>query len=90
MIIEKKLTSESFPTLSSTSHKMPKQVLWLRCEKKEFERRAALTPTTSKKLIEAGFEIFVERDDQRIFRDSEYEESVLIIYPDLTSCLMAI
>lgn len=69
---------------------MPKQVLWLRCEKKEFERRAALTPTTSKKLIEAGFEIFVERDDQRIFRDSEYEESVLIIYPDLTSCLMAI
>ncbi|KAF8807586.1 saccharopine dehydrogenase [Phlegmacium glaucopus] len=52
---------------------MSKPVLWLRCEKKEFERRAALTPTTSKKLIEAGFDIFVERDNQRIFDDSEYE-----------------
>jgi saccharopine dehydrogenase (NAD+, L-lysine-forming) len=57
---------------------MPKPTLWLRCEKKEFEHRAALTPTTSKKLIEAGFEIFVERDDQRIFHDSEYEASVLL------------
>jgi saccharopine dehydrogenase (NAD+, L-lysine-forming) len=46
---------------------------WLRCETKEFERRAALTPTTAKKLIDAGFKIFVERDDQRIFDDSEYE-----------------
>ncbi|KAF5337137.1 hypothetical protein D9611_003356 [Ephemerocybe angulata] len=50
-----------------------KPVLWLRCEKKEFERRAALTPTTSKKLIEAGFDIIVEKDEQRIFDDSEYE-----------------
>ncbi|KDR75501.1 hypothetical protein GALMADRAFT_247946 [Galerina marginata CBS 339.88] len=48
-------------------------VFWLRCEKKDFERRAALTPTTSKKLIDAGFDIFVERDEQRIFNDSEYE-----------------
>ncbi|KAF8649870.1 hypothetical protein AX16_005632 [Volvariella volvacea WC 439] len=47
--------------------------LWLRCEKKQFERRAALTPTTAKKLIDAGFEIFVERDAQRIFDDAEYE-----------------
>ncbi|THH02835.1 hypothetical protein EW026_g88 [Hermanssonia centrifuga] len=46
---------------------------WLRCEKKPFERRAALTPTTAKKLIDAGFEIVVERDDQRIFDDAEYE-----------------
>jgi saccharopine dehydrogenase (NAD+, L-lysine-forming) len=58
---------------------MSKPVLWLRCEKKEFEHRAALTPATSKKLIEAGFEIFVERDNQRIFDDSEYKESVLIL-----------
>jgi hypothetical protein len=41
--------------------------------KKEFERRAALTPTTAKKLLDAGFDIFVERDEQRIFNDSEYE-----------------
>jgi len=49
------------------------QQLWLRCEKKEFERRSALTPTTAKKLIDAGFEIIVERDQQRIFDDSEFE-----------------
>jgi len=47
--------------------------LWLRCEKKEFERRSALTPTTAKKLIDAGFEITVERDEQRIFDDEEFE-----------------
>jgi hypothetical protein len=57
-------------------HIMSKPTFWLRCEKKEFERRAALTPTTSKKLIEAGFEIFVERDEQRIFDDTEYDASV--------------
>ncbi|KAK0495036.1 hypothetical protein EDD18DRAFT_291834 [Armillaria luteobubalina] len=52
---------------------MSKPSLWLRCEKKEFERRTALTPATAKKLIDAGFEIFVEQDEQRIFVDSEYE-----------------
>ncbi|KAF8641158.1 hypothetical protein AX17_000793 [Amanita inopinata Kibby_2008] len=48
--------------------------LWLRCEKKEFERRAALTPSVAKQLIDAGFDITVERDEQRIFKDSEYQE----------------
>jgi saccharopine dehydrogenase (NAD+, L-lysine-forming) len=52
---------------------MTRQPLWLRCEKKEFERRAAVTPTTAKKLIDAGFDISVERDEQRIFDDAEYE-----------------
>ena len=52
---------------------MSRPALWLRCEKKEFERRAARTPTTAKKLIDAGFDIFVERDEQRIFDDAEYE-----------------
>ncbi|KAH9898558.1 saccharopine dehydrogenase [Cubamyces lactineus] len=52
---------------------MAKQSLWLRCEKKQFERRTAITPTTAKKLIDAGFEIFVEHDSQRIFKDEEYE-----------------
>jgi NAD/NADP transhydrogenase alpha subunit len=49
------------------------QHLWLRCEKKEFERRAALSPGNAKALIDAGFTIHVERDEQRIFDDSEYE-----------------
>ena len=51
-----------------------RQPLWLRCEKKEFERRAALTPTTAKALIDAGYDISVERDTQRIFDDAEYEK----------------
>jgi saccharopine dehydrogenase (NAD+, L-lysine-forming) len=55
---------------------MTKPSLWLRCEKKEFERRSALTPTTAKKLIEAGFDIYVERDEQRIFDDKEFEKCV--------------
>lgn len=53
---------------------MSSQPLWLRCEKKELEHRAALTPTTAKKLIDAGFTITVERDPQRIFDDEEYEK----------------
>jgi len=53
------------------------QHLWLRCETKEFERRSALTPTTAKKLIEAGFKISVERDQQRIFDDTEFAEYVV-------------
>ncbi len=55
---------------------MPAPSFWLRCEKKQFEKRAALTPTTAKKLIDNGFEITVERDEQRIFDDSEYEAYV--------------
>jgi len=49
------------------------QHLWLRCEKKEFERRAALSPKNAKALIDNGFTIHAERDEQRIFDDSEYE-----------------
>ena len=52
---------------------MSRTRLWLRCETKQFEKRAALTPTTAKKLIDAGFDISVERDPNRIFDDSEYE-----------------
>ncbi|GJN89786.1 hypothetical protein Rhopal_002775-T1 [Rhodotorula paludigena] len=48
--------------------------LWLRCETKEFEHRSALTPSTAKKLIDAGFTITVERDPQRIFDDAEFEQ----------------
>lgn len=52
----------------------PAQPLWLRCETKTAEHRSALTPTTAKKLIDAGFDITVERDPQRIFDDSEFEK----------------
>ena len=50
-----------------------KKVFWLRCEKKEFERRSALTPKMAQKLVAAGFQITVERDEQRIFDDKEFE-----------------
>ncbi|WFD34339.1 Saccharopine dehydrogenase [Malassezia cuniculi] len=49
------------------------QPLWLRCETKPAEHRSALTPTTARALIDAGFHITVERDPQRIFADEEFE-----------------
>ncbi|KAJ7174999.1 hypothetical protein C8R43DRAFT_873110 [Mycena crocata] len=52
---------------------MAKPSFWLRCETKAFERRSPLTPAVAKQLLGAGFDIFVERDEQRIFKDSEYE-----------------
>ncbi|KAI8144680.1 hypothetical protein BJV82DRAFT_512885 [Fennellomyces sp. T-0311] len=36
------------------------------------EHRAALTPATAKKLLDAGYKITVERSEQRIFDDEEY------------------
>lgn len=54
---------------SSTTH------LWLREETKPMEHRAALSPDVCKKLLShGGFEITVEKDKERIFADSEYEE----------------
>lgn len=64
-------------TLSSaagtSSETTPRQPIWLRCEKKEHERRSALTPTTAKTLLDNGFDVMVERDEQRIFKDEEFE-----------------
>jgi len=42
---------------------------------KALERRSALTPTTTKKLIEAGYRVNVERSPQRIFDDEEFEKA---------------
>lgn len=49
--------------------------LWLRDERKPLEHRSALTPTTAKALLDAGFKISVERSspDNRIFKDDEFE-----------------
>ncbi|KAK1771011.1 Saccharopine dehydrogenase [Phialemonium atrogriseum] len=51
----------------------PTNVLHLRAETKPLEHRSALTPSTTKDLIEAGYTVNVERDPQRIFEDSEFE-----------------
>jgi hypothetical protein len=68
-------------TLSSaagtSSETQPRQPIWLRCEKKEHERRSALTPSTAKQLIDNNFDVFVERDEMRIFDDEEFEACVV-------------
>lgn len=47
--------------------------LHLRAETKPLEHRAALTPATTKKLLEAGFNVVIEKSAQSIFDIKEYE-----------------
>ncbi|KAI8909012.1 hypothetical protein EDD86DRAFT_206679 [Gorgonomyces haynaldii] len=47
--------------------------LWLRAETKPNEMRTGLTPSACKILKQNNFRITVERCEQRIFKDSEYE-----------------
>ncbi|KAE8366831.1 cysteine proteinase [Aspergillus caelatus] len=51
---------------------MSSNKIWLRAETKPAEARSALTPTTAKALIDAGYEVTVERSTQRIFDDEEF------------------
>ncbi|KAJ5362633.1 hypothetical protein N7541_003477 [Penicillium brevicompactum] len=51
---------------------MAGQKIWLRAETKPAEARSALTPTTCKALIDAGYDVTVERSTQRIFEDEEF------------------
>jgi saccharopine dehydrogenase (NAD+, L-lysine forming) len=55
-----------------------KTILHLRSEQKPLEHRSALTPTTTKALLEAGYEVHVERSPadpsrKRIYEDEEFE-----------------
>ena len=59
---------------------VPNGGFWLRAEEKPLEERSALTPETAKALVDAGFEVHVEKNPQgvhkcpgRIFKDSEFE-----------------
>lgn len=56
--------------------------LHLRSETKPLEARAALTPTTVKRLISKGFEIYVENSSQSIFNINEYKKNGAIIVPE--------
>lgn len=47
--------------------------LHLRAETKPLEHRAALTPATTKKLLDAGFNVVVEKSSQSTFDIKEYE-----------------
>ncbi|KAF7590558.1 Saccharopine dehydrogenase [Aspergillus hancockii] len=51
---------------------MSSNKIWLRAETKPAEARSALTPTTAKVLMDAGYEVTVERSTQRIFDDEEF------------------
>jgi alanine dehydrogenase len=46
--------------------------------------RSALTPTTTKALIDAGYKVNVERSPQRIFDDEEYEKVGAKLVPENT------
>ncbi|KAK6199371.1 uncharacterized protein RJT21DRAFT_46353 [Scheffersomyces amazonensis] len=57
-------------------------ILHLRAETKPLEKRAALTPTTTKQLIDAGFKIYVEESSQSTFKSEEYEKVGATIVPE--------
>lgn len=44
--------------------------------------RSALTPTTTKALIDAGYKVNIERSPQRIFDDEEYEKVGATLVPE--------
>lgn len=56
--------------------------LHLRSETKPLEHRSALTPTTAKALIDAGYTVNVERSPVRIFDDAEFEQVGCKLVPE--------
>ena len=58
---------------------MPNNILWLRDEVRETERRSPLLPEGARSLIAAGFDVVVERSEKRIFPTEEYEKAGCII-----------
>ncbi|MCJ1420149.1 Saccharopine dehydrogenase [Xylographa parallela] len=61
---------------------MAATVLHLRSECKPMEHRSALTPQTTKQLLEAGYTVNVERSPERIFEDSEFEAVGATLVPE--------
>lgn len=56
--------------------------LHLRAETKPLEARAALTPSTTKQLLDAGFKVYVEKSSQSTFDAEEYEKVGATIVPE--------
>ncbi|CAN6630929.1 saccharopine dehydrogenase [NAD(+), L-lysine-forming] [Trichomonascus vanleenenianus] len=52
---------------------MPSTIIHFRAELKPLEHRSALTPTTAKKLMDAGYTVYVEKSSERIFDIAEFE-----------------
>lgn len=55
--------------------------LHLRAETKPLEARTALTPTTTKKLLDKGFKVYVEESEQSAFDIEEYRKVGATIVP---------
>jgi saccharopine dehydrogenase (NAD+, L-lysine-forming) len=51
---------------------------------KALEHRSALTPTTTKALLDAGYAVNIERSPERIFDDSEFEKVGATLVPENT------
>ena len=51
---------------------------------KALEHRSALTPTTTKALLDAGYTVNVERSPERIFDDEEFEKVGATLVPENT------
>jgi saccharopine dehydrogenase (NAD+, L-lysine-forming) len=47
-------------------------LIWLRAESKAFERRTPLTPPDAATLADAGFNVFIERSEDRAYPDDDY------------------
>lgn len=60
---------------------MAPTILHLRHEDKPLEHRSALTPTTAKALIDAGFTVNVEKSSARIFDDEEFSSVGCTLVP---------
>lgn len=56
--------------------------LHLRSETKPLEHRSALTPTTAKALLDAGYTVNIERSPVRIFDDAEFEKVGATLVPE--------
>ncbi len=46
--------------------------LHLRSETKPLEHRSVLTPTVTRKLLDKGFKVHVERSPERLFDEEEF------------------
>ncbi|KAI9660731.1 MAG: Saccharopine dehydrogenase [Alyxoria varia] len=57
-------------------------VLHLRSETKPLEHRSALTPSTVKALIDAGYVVNIERSPVRIFDDEEFQDVGANLVPE--------
>lgn len=60
---------------------MSSTVLHVRAETKPLEHRSAITPSIAKQLVNAGYQVNVERSPLSIFKDEEYDNTGATLVP---------